>query len=58
MLEGIITLIVGIVILTSIPLGFIWSLNTLFPVLAIPYDIYTWAASVLLLPVLLPGKPK
>lgn len=26
------------------PIVVIWSLNTLFPVLAIPYDIYTWFA--------------
>ena len=26
------------------PLLALWSLNTLFPVLAIPYNIYTWAA--------------
>ena len=26
------------------PLATIWALNTLFPVLAIPYNVYTWAA--------------
>jgi hypothetical protein len=26
------------------PLLAVWALNTLFPVLAIPYNIYTWAA--------------
>lgn len=30
------------------PLLTIWALNTLFPVLAIPYAIETWAAVVLL----------
>lgn len=30
------------------PLAVIWSLNTLFPVLAIPYNFYTWFAVVLL----------
>ena len=29
------------------PLLSIWSLNTLFPVLAIPYTIETWAAMLL-----------
>jgi len=29
------------------PLLSIWSLNTLFPVLAIPYTIQTWAAVAL-----------
>jgi hypothetical protein len=30
------------------PLAILWSLNTLFPVLAIPYNFYTWFAVVLL----------
>jgi hypothetical protein len=30
------------------PILIIWSLNTLFPVLAIPYTLNTWAAAVLL----------
>jgi hypothetical protein len=30
------------------PILMIWSLNTLFPVLAIPYTLDTWAAAVLL----------
>lgn len=30
------------------PLTVIWSLNTLFPILAIPYNFYTWFAVVLL----------
>jgi hypothetical protein len=30
------------------PLIIIWSLNTLFPVLAIPYDIWAWLAVVFL----------
>ena len=29
------------------PLLTIWSLNTLFPVLAIPYSIETWLATVI-----------
>jgi hypothetical protein len=28
------------------PLIVIWSLNTLFPVLAIPYNIWTWLAII------------
>mgnify|MGYP000016938422 CR=1 FL=1 len=38
--------IVAIVVLG--PLLTIWSLNTLFPVLAISYSLDTWAAIVLL----------
>ena len=30
------------------PILVIWALNTLFPVLAIPYDIWTWLAVVVL----------
>ena len=30
------------------PLLSIWALNTLFPVLAIPYTIQTWAAMLLI----------
>jgi hypothetical protein len=30
------------------PILIIWSMNTLFPVLAIPYTLETWAAAVLL----------
>ena len=30
------------------PILTIWALNTLFPVLAIPYSIYTWLAVVIL----------
>jgi hypothetical protein len=30
------------------PLGILWALNTLFPLLAIPYNFWTWAAVVLL----------
>jgi hypothetical protein len=34
-----------IVVLVVIgPLATIWALNTLFPILAIPYNFYTWAA--------------
>jgi hypothetical protein len=45
--------IVGVVILILILVVFapfltIWSMNTLFPVLAIPFTFDTWAAVVLL----------
>lgn len=30
------------------PILTIWSLNTLFPALAIPYDFWTWLAVVVL----------
>jgi hypothetical protein len=39
--------LVGLIIVV-VPLATIWSLNTLFPVLAIPYSIDTWLAAVVL----------
>ena len=41
--------VVLIVFLIAIgPILTMWALNTLFPVLAIPFDVYTWAAVVIL----------
>lgn len=38
-----------IVVLVAVgPLLTIWALNTLFPVLAIPYTFETWAAVILI----------
>lgn len=45
-LIGLIAFVVFIVAIG--PLATIWALNTLFPVLAIPYAIETWFAIVLL----------
>ena len=43
---------VGIIIIIALavllPILYIWALNTLFPVLAIPYSLETWSAAVLL----------
>jgi hypothetical protein len=41
-------LVVIIALVAIGPLLTIWSFNTLFPVLAIPYALDTWAAVVLL----------
>jgi len=45
-------IILGLVIIIAFiaigPLLTIWSLNALFPALAIPYSIETWAAIVVL----------
>jgi hypothetical protein len=45
-----IVLILAILLIAIVvgPLAIIWSMNTLFPVLAIPYDISTWAAVIIL----------
>jgi hypothetical protein len=48
-LFNIVLAIILVVVLLAIgPLLVIWSLNTLFPVLAIPYTVWTWAAIILL----------
>lgn len=52
MIKSLLKLILGISLLVVViiigPLLGIWSLNTLFPVLAIPYTWQTWAAFLLL----------
>ena len=40
-------LVLAVIVIIIGPLLSIWSLNTLFPVLAIPYTIETWAAVAL-----------
>ena len=40
-------LVLVVIVLIVGPLLSIWALNTLFPVLAIPYNIQTWAAILL-----------
>ena len=40
-------LVLVVIVLIVGPLASIWALNTLFPVLAIPYNIETWAAILL-----------
>ena len=49
-LLSVIGLIILFVLIVALA-GFlnIWALNTLFPVLAIPYNIWTWLASFILL---------
>ena len=45
-----ILIIIGIVLAVAIimPIATIWSLNTLFPALAIPLTFDTWVASIVL----------
>lgn len=33
-----------VIVLIAAPIAGIWALNTLFPVLAIPYNFWTWLA--------------
>ena len=39
-------IIIGLAVL--LPILYIWALNTLFPVLAIPYSLETWSAAILM----------
>ena len=52
MMKAIFKLFLGlslvVLVLALAPLATIWSLNTLFPVLAIPYTWETWAAATVL----------
>lgn len=41
-------LLVVLLVIVISPLLTIWALNTLFPVLAIPYSIETWFATVMI----------
>ena len=41
-------IIIIIALAVLLPILYIWALNTLFPVLAIPYSLETWSAAVLL----------
>lgn len=44
----IVTIVVLLILIVLGPFLFIWSLDTLFPVLDIPYTLETWVASFLL----------
>jgi hypothetical protein len=45
-LIGILVVVVAVVI--GAPLALIWALNTLFPVVAIPYTLETWLAAFII----------
>lgn len=47
--------VVFVALIIAGPLAVIWALNTLFPVLAIPYTVGTWLATVVLFTVI--GRP-
>lgn len=48
MVKGIIAVIAAILTIVFFPFLSIWALNTLFPVLAIPYNVETWAAIIVI----------
>lgn len=45
---GILLVLLAFAILIGMPIALIWALNTLFPVLAIPYTIETWLAAFII----------
>lgn len=47
MFSKIFIVIIAILAIIFSPFLIIWGLNTLFPVLAIPYNLETWAAIIL-----------
>ncbi len=51
-------LVLFLAIVLTVPALLIWSLNTLFPILAIPYNLYTWAAAALLVAMFSSGNLK
>ena len=51
-------LVLFLAVVLTVPVLLIWSLNTLFPVLAIPYTLYTWAAAALLVAMFSSGNLK
>lgn len=56
--SGIVVLMVlaaAILVIVYGPFITIWALNTLFPVLAIPSNFYTWLATIVVVGVLRPG---
>ena len=48
MLKIILGLLIVVALIVAGPLITIWAANTLFPALAIPYAVDTWAAVILL----------
>lgn len=48
MSKGSLLLILVVLLVVVGPLLTIWALNTLFPVLAIPYSVETWFATVII----------
>lgn len=54
----VILLILAIVLILFAPLAVIWAINTLISTAAIPYNLETWAASVIICSVFGVGKVK
>lgn len=52
MFKAILLLVLVLVLVAFSPLALIWALNTLFPVLSIPYTLEMWAASSVVISIL------
>lgn len=44
----ILLVVIALAIVIGMPIALIWALNTLFPVLAIPYTLETWLAAFII----------
>ena len=44
----ILILVLAVMVVIGAPIALIWSLNTLFPALAIPFTLETWLAAFLI----------
>lgn len=52
MIDILLLVVISVIVIGAvayIPLAFIWALNTLFPMLVIPYDFWTWLATIIIL---------
>jgi hypothetical protein len=48
MIKILLAIVVIVALLLLGPIAVLWSLNTLFPVLALPYTLETWCAIIVL----------
>jgi uncharacterized BrkB/YihY/UPF0761 family membrane protein len=41
-------ILIALLLIIFVPIATIWALNTLFPILAIPYNFWSWLAVIIL----------
>lgn len=56
MFKGVLLVLLFVLVLIFGPLALIWALNTLFPVLLIPYTFETWLAAAVFNIFFVPSK--
>ena len=49
-------IVIGLLVVAGGPIAVLFSLNTLFPALAIPYTFYTWMATFVLMALITADK--